>query len=54
MIRCLHRTYLVDKIMGAAEDGGCFSAKQMPLGEPPLAATDLALLASWINAGTPQ
>ena len=47
------QSYLVDKIMGAAQDGGCFSGKQMPLGKPALAASDIATIASWINAGTP-
>lgn len=46
-------SYLVDKLMGAAQDGGCFSGKQMPLGKAPLAASDLAVITSWINAGTP-
>jgi hypothetical protein len=47
------QSYLVDKIMGAAQDGGCFSGKQMPLGKAPLAAADIATITSWINAGTP-
>jgi len=47
-------SYLVDKIMGAAQDGACFSGRQMPLGKPALAASDVATIASWINAGTPQ
>ncbi len=48
------RSYLVDKLLGAAQDeGGCFSGKQMPLGKAPLAASDLAVITGWINAGTP-
>jgi hypothetical protein len=46
-------SYLVDKILGVAQDGGCFSGKQMPLGKAPLAAGDIATITSWINAGTP-
>jgi hypothetical protein len=46
-------SYLVDKILGAAQDGGCFSGRQMPLNKPPLSTSDSALIASWINAGTP-
>jgi len=46
-------SYLIDKIQGAAQDGGCFSGRQMPLNKPPLATSDIALIASWINAGTP-
>jgi len=48
------QSYLVDKITGSAQDGGCFSGKQMPLNKPPLAAADIATIANWINAGTPQ
>jgi hypothetical protein len=47
------QSYLVDKILGAAQDGGCFSGKQMPLGQPALAATDIATITNWIDAGTP-
>ncbi|MET0794474.1 MAG: hypothetical protein ABW061_23330 [Polyangiaceae bacterium] len=47
------RSYLVDKLLGAAQDGACFSGKQMPLGKPALPASDLALISAWINAGTP-
>jgi len=39
--------------MGAAQDGACFSGRQMPLGKPALAASDVATIASWINGGTP-
>jgi hypothetical protein len=46
-------SYLVDKLLGAAQDGGCFSGKQMPLGKAPLSASDISLITSWINAGTP-
>jgi hypothetical protein len=47
------KSYLVDKLMGAAQDGACFSGKQMPLGKAPLAASDIAVISSWINAGAP-
>ena len=46
-------SYIVDKLLGAAQDGGCFSGKQMPLGKAPLSAGDLAVITAWINAGTP-
>jgi len=46
-------SYMVDKIMGAAQDGGCFTGQRMPRGAPPLAASDIALIAAWIDAGTP-
>ena len=46
-------SYLVDKILGAAQDGGCFSGQRMPRGAPPLAASDIQLIASWIDAHTP-
>ena len=46
-------SYMVDKIMGAAQDGGCFAGQRMPRGLPPLGASDIALIAAWINAGTP-
>jgi hypothetical protein len=45
------QSYLVDKILGAAQDAGCFSGRQMPLRQPPLAASDISVIASWINAG---
>lgn len=47
------QSYLVDKLMGGAQDAGCFSGKQMPLNKPPLAATELEVIRSWINAGAP-
>jgi hypothetical protein len=31
----------------------CFSGRQMPLNKPPLSTGDIALIASWINAGAP-
>lgn len=46
-------SYMVDKIKGAAQDGGCFVGRRMPLGSPPLTASQIALIADWINAGTP-
>jgi mono/diheme cytochrome c family protein len=45
------QSYLVDKIMGAAQDGGCFSGVRMPAGGPYLSDADIASIASWINAG---
>jgi hypothetical protein len=47
------QSYLVDKILGAAQDGGCFSGKQMPLGKPALSAADITTIKSWIDSGTP-
>jgi len=44
-------SYLVDKILGAAQDGGCFSGSQMPLNKPSLASSDIAIISAWINAG---
>jgi len=44
-------SYIVDKIKGAAQDGGCFSGRQMPLNKPALAATDIAIISAWIDAG---
>jgi phospholipase C len=46
-------SYVIDKIMGAAQDGGCFSGARMPRGAAALSATDIATFASWIDAGTP-
>src|SRR5581483_3420721 len=46
-------SYMVDKIRGAAQDAGCFAGQRMPRGAPPLADTDIALIAAWIDAGTP-
>jgi len=44
-------SYIVDKIKGAAQDGGCFSGRQMPLNKPALAASDIAIISAWIDAG---
>jgi len=44
-------SYIVDKIKGAAQDGGCFSGRQMPLNRPALAASDIAIISAWIDAG---
>lgn len=44
-------SYLVDKILGAAQDGGCFSGRQMPLNKPALASSDIAIISAWIDAG---
>lgn len=46
-------SYLVDKILGSAQDGGCFSGRQMPLNKPALSEHDISLITSWINAGSP-
>jgi len=45
------QSYIVDKLKGAAQDGACYSGRQMPLNKPPLAATDIAIISSWIDAG---
>jgi hypothetical protein len=47
------KSYLVDKILGVAQDEGCYSGKQMPLNKPPLAASETAIIEAWINAGAP-
>lgn len=47
------RSYLVDKILGSAQDGGCFSGRQMPPNRPPLSEHDISLISAWINAGSP-
>jgi len=44
-------SYIVDKIKGAAQDGGCFSGRQMPLNRPALAASEIAIISAWIDAG---
>jgi len=44
-------SYIVDKLLGAAQDGGCFSGKQMPLNKPALAPSDIATISAWIDAG---
>ncbi|HET7543908.1 MAG TPA: hypothetical protein VFK05_28750 [Polyangiaceae bacterium] len=44
-------SYLVDKLLGAAQDGGCFSGKQMPLNKTPLSESDIAIIRAWIDAG---
>jgi phospholipase C len=46
-------SYTVDKILGAAQDGGCYLGQRMPAGAPPLADADIATIVGWINAGTP-
>jgi hypothetical protein len=46
-------SYMIDKLMGVAQDGGCFSGQRMPSGGPPLSNSDLALIAAGIDAGTP-
>ena len=47
------QSYLVDKLLGAAQDGGCFSGRQMPLNMPPLSASDIGVIRAWIDAGAP-
>ena len=44
-------SYLIDKLLGAAQDGGCFSGRQMPLNKPPLAESEISVIRAWINAG---
>lgn len=44
-------SYLIDKLMGAAQDAGCFSGRQMPLNKPPLAPSQISVISAWINAG---
>jgi hypothetical protein len=46
-------SYMVDKVLGVAQDGGCFSGSRMPLGAPQLSAADITTISAWINAGTP-
>jgi acid phosphatase len=46
-------SYAIDKVKGAAQDGGCFSGNRMPAGGAALSADDIALVAAWIDAGTP-
>ena len=47
-------SYMVDKVLGAAQDAGCFAGVRMPAGGQPLDASDIATIVSWINNGTPQ
>ena len=47
-------SYVVDKVLGSAQDGACFTGVRMPAGGQPLAASDVATIVSWINNGTPQ
>jgi hypothetical protein len=47
-------SYIVDKVKGAAQDGGCFGGQRMPRNAPPLADSDVAIIVDWINASTPQ
>jgi hypothetical protein len=44
-------SYIVDKLLGVAQDGGCYSGRQMPLNKPPLAASEVATIKAWIDAG---
>lgn len=46
-------SYLIDKVRGAPQDGGCFSGARMPLGLPPLTDAEIATLVAWIDVGTP-
>jgi hypothetical protein len=46
-------SYLVDKILGGPQDGGCFVGTRMPAGQPQLSPSDIAVFTSWINAGAP-
>ena len=47
------QSYLVDKLLGAAQDGACFAGVRMPRNAPALAASDIAIITGWINGGTP-
>jgi hypothetical protein len=45
-------SYLVDKILGAAQDGGCFQGVRMPASGPPfLTNYQIARIAAWIDTG---
>jgi hypothetical protein len=44
-------SYLVDKIIGSAQDGGCFSGQQMPSDGPPLSLADFETITHWIDHG---
>jgi hypothetical protein len=46
-------SYLVDKILGGPQDGGCFVGDRMPAGQPQLSPTDIAMFTSWIDASAP-
>jgi hypothetical protein len=39
-------SYLVDKIIGSAQDGGCFAGARMPAGGPYLVPSDIATIAA--------
>ena len=42
-------SYLVDKILGAAQPGGpCFVGVRMPRGQPALSAANIATIEAWI------
>jgi hypothetical protein len=44
-------SYLVDKIFGGAQDGGCFSGAAMPLNFPRLSDYEISRIAAWIDTG---
>jgi hypothetical protein len=44
-------SYIIDKLDGAAQDGGCFSGAQMPRGAAPLTPAQISLIAQWIDHG---
>jgi hypothetical protein len=46
-------SYVIDKLLGAPQDGACFSGQRMPRGAPALAPSAIALMRAWIDAGTP-
>jgi hypothetical protein len=45
------QSYLVDKILGLAQDGACFMGVRMPRNAPALALSDIAIITGWINGG---
>ena len=46
-------SYIVDKLLGAAQDGGCFSGNRMPNGGPFLTPFQISQIAQWIDDGAP-
>jgi hypothetical protein len=46
-------SYLMDKVLGTAQDGTCFSPERMPRLQAQLSPGDLAVLKSWMDGGAP-
>jgi len=44
-------SYLIDKVLGTAQDLGCFAGLRMPRNQDQLSPGDIATLQSWINGG---